>query len=81
MMGSIAQSGQKVVKILFRLIGTLLFPLQIAAWQLPRLDVHQLAGDSLAGHTSALLAGLPSRVQRKANGRQLYSNTLDFVKK
>jgi hypothetical protein len=29
----------------------------VASWQLPRLDSHQLADDSLSGHTSELLGG------------------------
>jgi hypothetical protein len=28
----------------------------VASWQLPRLDFHQRADDSLSGHTSELLA-------------------------
>ena len=29
----------------------------VASWQLPRLDSHQLADDSLSGHTNRLLGG------------------------
>lgn len=35
----------------------------VASWQLPRLDSHQLADDSLSGHTSELLRSIKPRFE------------------